>query len=83
MKKKEKKDDDLSCSLKKNLQLRKKQISERDNKNIIGKRTNKIGLSRLSLDTSNKKFRYKMRDFPSYNSEKIFITGGKKLNGKV
>ena len=53
-KKKEKKNDDLSYSLKKNLQLRKKQISERDNKNIIGKRTNKIGLSRLSLDTSNK-----------------------------
>ena len=54
MKIKEKKDDDLSYSLKKNLQLRKKQISDRDNKNIIGKRTNKIGLSRLSLDTSNK-----------------------------
>ena len=53
-KKKEKINEDLSYSLKKNLQLRKKQISERDNKNIIGKRTNKIGLSRLSLDTSNK-----------------------------
>ena len=54
MKKKEKKNDDLSYSLKRNLQLRKKQISDRDNKNIMGKRTNKIGLSRLSLDTSNK-----------------------------
>ena len=54
MKKKENKNDDLSYSLKKNLQLRKKQISERDNKNIIGKRTNKIGLSRLNLDTNNK-----------------------------
>ena len=54
MNKKEKKVDSLSRSLKKNLELRKKQISERDNKNIIGKRTNKIGLSRLSLDTSNK-----------------------------
>ena len=54
MKKKVKINEDLSYSLKKNLQLRKKQISERDNKNIIGKRTNKIGLSRLSLDTSNK-----------------------------
>ena len=54
MKKKDKKNDDLSYSLKKNLQLRKKQISERDNKNIIGKRTNKIGLSRLNLDTNNK-----------------------------
>ena len=54
MKKKEDKIDDMSFSLKKNLQLRKKQISERDNKNIIGKRTNKIGLSRLNLDTNNK-----------------------------
>ena len=54
MKKKEDKIDDLSFSLKKNLQLRKKQISERDNKNIIGKRINKIGLSRLNLDTNNK-----------------------------
>ena len=54
MKKKEEKIEDLSFSLKKNLQLRKKQISERDNKNIIGKRTNKIGLSRLNLDTNNK-----------------------------
>lgn len=54
MKKKEKKSDNLSHSLKKNLQLRKKQISERDNKNIIGKRTNKVGLSRLSLETKKK-----------------------------
>ena len=54
MKKKEDKIDDLSFSLKKNLQLRKKQVSERDKKNIIGKRTNKIGFSRLSLDTNNK-----------------------------
>ena len=54
MKNKEKKIDVLSLSLKKNLQLRKKQISERDKKNIIGKRTNKIGFSRLSLDTNNK-----------------------------
>ena len=54
MKKKENKIDVLSFSLKKNLQLRKKQISERNNKNIIGKRTNKIGLSRLNLDTDNK-----------------------------
>ena len=50
MKKKEDKIDDLSFSLKKNLQLRKKQVSERDKKNIIGKRTNKIGFSRLNLE---------------------------------
>ena len=37
----------LSTSLKNNLTLRKKQISARDEKNIIGKRTNKIGQSRL------------------------------------
>ena len=54
MEKKEEKIEDLSFSLKKNLQLRKKQINERDSKNIIGKRTNKIGLSRLNLDTKNK-----------------------------
>ena len=37
----------LSALLKSNLKLRKKQVSERDDKNIIGKRTNKIGQSRL------------------------------------
>ena len=42
-------DNDLSNSLKKNLQLRKIQVSERDKKKIIGKRTNKIGQSRLVL----------------------------------
>ena len=54
MKKKDDKINHLSFSLKKNLQLRKKQVSERDNKNIIGKRTNKIGISRLNLDINNK-----------------------------
>ena len=44
----------LSASLKSNLKLRKKQVSERDYKNIIGKRTNKIGQSRL-FDKDNKK----------------------------
>ena len=43
----------LSTSLKNNLTLRKKQISARDEKNIIGKRTNKIGQSRL-FDKDNK-----------------------------
>ena len=37
----------LSASLKRNLKLRKKQVSERDDNKIIGKRTNKIGQSRL------------------------------------
>ena len=37
----------LSASLKRNLKLRKKQVSERDNNKIVGKRTNKIGQSRL------------------------------------
>ena len=44
----------LSSSLKKNLKLRKKQGSERDNKKIIGKRTQKIGISRLDLNNSKK-----------------------------
>ena len=43
-----------SCSLKKNLKLRKKQVSERDNKEIIGKRTQKIGVSRLDLNDNKK-----------------------------
>ena len=37
----------LSVSLKRNLKLRKKQVSERDDNKIVGKRTNKIGQSRL------------------------------------
>ena len=40
----------LSASLKNNLKLRKKQILDRDKKKIIGKRTKKIGVSRLDLD---------------------------------
>ena len=40
-------ENNLSASLKNNLKLRKKQISERDDNKIIGKRTNKIGQSRL------------------------------------
>ena len=49
--KKNAKNDQLSASLKENLKLRKKQISDRDNKKIIGKRTTKIGISRLDLDS--------------------------------
>ena len=40
-------ENNLSASLKSNLKLRKKQISERDDNKIIGKRINKIGKSRL------------------------------------
>ena len=43
----------LSTSLQNNLKLRKKQISERDNNEIIGKRLTKIGV--LRLDVSDKK----------------------------
>ena len=46
-KKKSVNENNLSDSLKKNLKLRKKQVSERDENKIIGKRTNKIGQSRL------------------------------------
>ena len=52
--KKGKDDNDLSLSLKKNLKLRKKQVLERDDRNIIGKRTQKIGVSRLGLNDSQK-----------------------------
>ncbi|MDC0093137.1 hypothetical protein OAI86_02340 [Alphaproteobacteria bacterium] len=40
----------LSESLKKNLKLRKKQVLERSNQEIIGKRSQKIGVSRLNLN---------------------------------
>ena len=53
-KKNSKNEDNLSVSLKRNLRLRKKQSLERDDKNIIGKRTYKIGQSRLDI-TNNKK----------------------------
>ena len=53
-KKKSDNENNLSTSLKSNLKLRKKQVSERDDKNITGKRTNKIGQSRL-FDKDNKK----------------------------
>tara|TARA_B100000524_G_C23450240_1_gene298595 strand:- start:371 stop:553 length:183 start_codon:yes stop_codon:yes gene_type:complete len=56
--KKKKNLDNLSLSLKKNLELRKKQIYERDDKNIIGKRTNKIGISRLNLEINKNQFKY-------------------------
>ena len=46
-KKKSNNENNLSASLKRNLKLRKKQVSERDDNKIIGKRTNKIGQSRL------------------------------------
>ena len=47
-------ENNLSASLKINLKLRKKQVSERDDNKIIGKRTNKIGQSRL-FSKDNKK----------------------------
>ena len=47
-------ENNLSASLKSNLKLRKKQISERDDNKIIGKRINKIGQSRL-IDKDSKK----------------------------
>ena len=40
-------ENNLSASLKINLKLRKKQVSERDDNKITGKRINKIGQSRL------------------------------------
>ena len=40
-------ENNLSASLKRNLRRRKKQVSQRDDNKIIGKRTNKIGQSKL------------------------------------
>ena len=55
--KKVKENHQLSNSLKKNLKLRKKQTSERDNKQIIGKRLQKIGVSKLDLNDSEKEIK--------------------------
>ena len=46
----------LSASLRRNLKLRKKQVSERDDNKIIGKRTNKIGQSRLFINNGKSNF---------------------------
>jgi len=52
-------ENNLSASLKSNLKLRKKQVSERDDNKIIGKRINKIGQSRLISKDSKKYFKLK------------------------
>ena len=52
-------ENNLSASLKRNLKLRKKQISERDDNKIIGKRTNKIGQSRLFINNDKSNFKLK------------------------
>ncbi len=55
-KKKSDKENNLSASLKRNLKLRKKQVSERDDNKIIGKRTNKIGQARLFINNDKNNF---------------------------
>ena len=55
-KKKSNNKNNLSASLKRNLKLRKKQVSERDDNKIIGKRTNKIGQSRLFINKDKSNF---------------------------
>ena len=55
-KKKSNNKNNLSASLKRNLKLRKKQVSERDDNKIIGKRTNKIGQSRLFINNDKSNF---------------------------
>ena len=55
-KKKSDNENTLSDSLKRNLKLRKKQVSERDDNKIIGKRTNKIGQSRLFINNDKSNF---------------------------
>ena len=49
-------ENNLSASLKRNLKLRKKQVSERDDNKIIGKRTNRIGQSRLFINNDKSNF---------------------------
>ena len=49
-------ENNLSASLKRNLKLRKKQVSERDDNKIIGKRINKIGQSRLFINNDKSNF---------------------------
>ena len=58
-KKKSDNENNLSTSLKRNLKLRKKQVSERDDNKIIGKRTNKIGQSRLFINNDKSNFKLK------------------------
>ena len=55
-KKKSDNENNLSASLKRNLKLRKKQVSERDDNKIIGKRNNKIGQSRLFINNDKSNF---------------------------
>ena len=52
-------ENNLTASLKRNLKLRKKQVSERDDNKIIGKRTNKIGQSRLFANYNKSNFKFK------------------------
>ena len=52
-------ENNLAASLKSNLKLRKKQVSERDDNKIIGKRTNKIGQSRLLPKNNKSNFKLK------------------------
>ena len=49
-------ENNLAASLKSNLKLRKRQVSERDENKIIGKRTNKIGQSRLFINNDKSNF---------------------------
>ena len=55
-KKKSNNENNLSASLKRNLKLRKKQGSARDVNKIIGKRSNKIGQSRLFINNGKSNF---------------------------
>ena len=52
-------ENNLSASLKRNLKLRKKQVSERDDNKVIGKRINKIGQSRLLDNYTKSNFKFK------------------------
>ena len=52
-------ENNLSASLKRNLKLRKKQVLERDDNKITGKRINKIGQSTLLHKNGKSNFKLK------------------------
>ena len=52
-------ENNLSISLRRNLKLRKKQVLEREDNKIIGKRIHKIGQSRLLSNHNKSNFKFK------------------------
>jgi len=70
-------ENNLSASLKRNLKLRKKQVSERDDNKIIGKRTNKIGQSRLINVHNKSNFKLKWLVLPTIMLRRFILQAKK------